>query len=179
MQPKHFMLLALLTAYVNIIVYGFEYGTGNHTIQLAMVNWLREPSLYPDDPITEYFARYPSHFWRLAASVSAWIEPSSFLFLAFLVTKVLFFAALVRLAAKYLHGDIRMVAGLALTVALSPLLNYQTPFAYSDVLNAVQTHTSLAIALLLWVGLLLVEGHWLPTAVLLGCTTYVNALFVL
>jgi hypothetical protein len=170
--------LALLGVYVNIVAFGFEYGKGNHDFALAMVNWLKNPSLYPDDPITEGFARFPTFFWPVVAYASTWADTQLVLFVAFIFTKVLFFWALTRLVAGAVQ-DYRLIACIVCAVALSPVLNSGTPLSDSDVLNSVQTHTSLAIAILLWVGCFLVEGRWANAALLLGCATYINGLFVI
>src|SRR5262245_1023870 len=178
MRSKKVILLALLGVYLNIVAFGFAYGVDNQKFELAMVNWLKNPSLYPGDPITEGFARFPTFFWPAVAYASTWADTQLVLFLAFLLTKVLFFCALTRLVARALP-DARLVGCIVCAVALSPVLNNGTPLSDSDVLNSVQTHTSLAVALLLWVGCFLLEGRWVRAALVLGLSTYINGLFVI
>jgi hypothetical protein len=177
MKSKWFILLVLLSAYLNIIAFGFAYGTGIHTIHLALVNWLRNPSLYPNDPLIEAFAWFPTSFWPAVAYASAWMSTQQLLFAVFILTKVLFFSALVRLVTNALKNGY-LVACIVFSIALSPLLSGSvTPLSYSDVLRPVPTQTSLAIALLLWVGALWLEKRWLSAAVLLGIAIHINALF--
>src|SRR5215467_10154916 len=150
------VMFALLGVYLNIVAFGFSYCIDNHATWLPLVNWLTNPSLYPDDPALRALALYPTFFWRAIAYASTWIEPLHLVFVSFILTKVLFFSALIRLVGKSLN-DYRLVACIICSIALSYLLNHATPFGTSDILNSVQTQTSLAIALLLWVGCLLVE----------------------
>ena len=178
MRSKRISLIALLGVYVNTIAYGFQYARGNQEFELALVNWLKNPSLYPNDPITEGFARFPTFFWKAVAYASTWADTQLVLFLAFILTKVLYFCALTRLVARSLQ-DYRLVACIVCAVALSPVLNTGMPLSDSNVLDSIQTHTSLAIALLLWVGCFLIEGRWFCAALILGFAAYINALFVL
>jgi hypothetical protein len=178
MRSKLVMLLGVLGAYVNIVVFGFEFAADNQKFELPLVNWLKNPSLYPGDPITEGFARFPTVFWAAVASASRWLDPQIVLFIAFVLTKILFFWALARLVAGAV-ADYRVVACIVGAIALSPILNNGTPLSDSDVLNAIQTHTSLGIALLLWVGCFLMEGRWVGAAIMLGLAAYINGLFVI
>src|SRR5262245_32795879 len=91
------VLVTLLAAYLNIAAFGFIFGLNNHRIQLAMVEWLMNPALYPGDPVIESFRHFPTVFWNLIALGGRWIGVETLLFLVFLATKVLFFWALVRL----------------------------------------------------------------------------------
>src|SRR5215467_6760829 len=177
-RSKWLILFVLLSAYMNIIAFGFSYGMGNHVIHLTLVNWLRNPSLYPNDPLTEAFARFPTFFWPAVASASAWMDTQQLLFILFILEKVLFFSALVLLVSKALNNGC-LVACIVFSIALSPLLDSSTPLSYSDVLRSAPTQTTLAIALLLWVGALWLEKRWLSAAVLLGFAIYINALFAL
>src|SRR5712692_9134996 len=103
------IVLALIGVYINIVDFGFDYGADNQKFELALFNWLKNPSLYPNDPITEGFARFPTFFWKAVAYASKWADTQLVLFLAFILTKVLFFCALTRLVARSLQ-DYRLVA---------------------------------------------------------------------
>jgi len=169
-------MLSLVAAYANIVGYGFAYGTYNHEFDLPLVNWLRDPSLYPNDPITKAFARFPTIFWPIVAYLSHWMSTERVIFLFFLLTKLLFFTAVVRLVGARVKDEV-LAACIVLAVALSPFLNDLTPLGASNILDATQTHTSLTVALLIWVGCFLLEGCWVPAAVLCGLTIYLDALF--
>ena len=173
-RVRHVLLLAFAGAYLNIVVYGFSYGTSNHEFELPLINWLRNPTLYPQDPIREAFARFPTIFWPIVARLR--MSPERVLFSFFLLTKILVFLALARMVEARVR-DSRLAACVVLSVALSPFLNDQTPLGASTVLDSVQTHTTLAVALLLWVGYLLLEERRISASVLCALTVYVDALY--
>lgn len=180
MRLNRSVLLALLGVYLNIVAFSFRYGVDNHASYLSLVNWLMNPSLYPDDPVPKAMALYPTFFWRAIAYASTWIEPLHLVFILFILTKVLFFCALIRLVRKSLD-DRCLSTCIICSIALSSFLNDQgTPFgASATILNSVQTHSTLATALLLWVGCLLVEKRWLPAGVMLGLSIHVHVQFVM
>jgi len=170
--------LGLLGAYVNAAAYGFRtHGVTNNAFELALTNWLRDRSLYPDDPLTHVFATYPSAFWPAVAFTSRYATTEHVLFVAFLLTKLLFFSALARLVAPAVPSR-ALRACIVVVCALSPILNQATELGCSDILNGFQTHTSLAIALLLWVGVLLTEERWIGAGLLAGLCVHINVLFV-
>jgi hypothetical protein len=169
-------LLSLIAVYANIVVCGFAYGTYNHEFELPFVNWLLDRSLYPNDSITEAFTRFPTVFWPVVARLSHSLSTERVIFLFFLLTKLVFFAAIARLVAARVKDDI-IATCIVLAVALSPLLNDLTPLGASNILDPIQTHTSLTVALLVWVGCFLLEGRWVPAAVLCALTIYLDALF--
>ena len=68
-MTKKLILVALLGAALNILGCGFLYGQDNHNFELAMLNWLRDPTLYPGDAILGGFIRYPGIFWKAVALV--------------------------------------------------------------------------------------------------------------
>jgi len=173
--PVHkIILLGLTGAYLNIVAFGFEYGGGNHEFELPLVNWLRDRSLYPNDPIREAFTRFPTIFWPVVARLSDWMSTEKVLFLFFVLTKVFFFLALAFLLKSRVR-DIWLSACIIFSVALSPPLNDLTPLGASDILNAVQTHSSLSIALLLWAAVCLLEERWIAAALICALNMYLSA----
>jgi hypothetical protein len=172
------LLIASLGAYINIAVFGFSYGVGNHAIQLPLVNWLRDQRLYPDDPIIGAFKWHASFFWPAVAYLSSWLNTRDVLFIFFVLTKTLFFVALTSLTANFLK-DFWWTSCVIIGIALSPFFSEETPFGASDILNTVQTHTSLAIALVVSANVFLLTKRWRLAMVLLAITFYVNALFAL
>ncbi len=166
---------AITAAWLNAVAYGFRFDRDNQWFELARVNWLRDPTLYPGDPITQAFARHATVFWPLVAALGRWASLEHVLFGFFLLTKGLFFLALDRLLRPCVPGW--RMRGLVLGVcALSPVLNDLTPLGHSDILNAVQTHTSLAMALSLWALVWLLEKRWVAAAILAAGTIYLHAL---
>jgi hypothetical protein len=170
-------LPSLLGATLNILAFGFQYGTGNHIYEIAMINWLRDPTLYPNDPIRVGFARFPSVFWRAVALVPDHVSTQVVLFAVFVATKIIFFYGLTRLA-RCLSTERHFVSGVLVFFALSPILNIRTPFGYSPILDPIQTQTPLTIALLVYAGAKLIEGYWLRAAVVTAACFYLNAILV-
>jgi Domain of unknown function (DUF6798) len=164
---------ALLGAALNIGRYGFSYGRDNHAFELAMLNWLRDPTLYPGDIIREGFARYPTVFWKAIALLPRGANTEAVLFLLFLLTKFLFFLAVARIA-YFAISDSRFVRLTAVLVALAPLLNFRMPFGAVRLLDPIQTHTPLAIAVLLCACAALLEGRWIFATMLTAATIYLS-----
>jgi hypothetical protein len=170
------LLLALGGTYLNVVVYGFSYGAGDHEFELPLINWLRDSSLYPQDPIRDAFARFPTVYWPAITYLSHGMSTQRVIFLFFLLTKLLFFTAVARIVEDRVK-DSRLATCVVFTVALSPFLNDQTPLGASTILHAVQTHATLAVALLLWVGCLLLEQRWIPATILGALAVYLDALY--
>jgi hypothetical protein len=170
------LLLALGGTYLNVVVYGFSYGAGDHEFELPLINWLRDSSLYPQDPIRDAFARFPTVYWPTIAYISHWMSTQRAIFLLFLLTKLLFFTAIARMVEDRVK-DSRLGTCVVFAVALSPFLNDQTPLGASTILHAVQTHATLAVALLLWVGCFLLEQQWIPATILGALAVYLDALY--
>ncbi|HTZ75389.1 MAG TPA: DUF6798 domain-containing protein [Candidatus Aquilonibacter sp.] len=138
-----------------------------------MLNWLRDPTLYPGDIIREGFARYPTVFWKAVALVPQGVSTEAVLFFLFLVTKFLFFLAIARIA-WFATSDFRFMRLTAVLVALTPLLNFRMPFGAVRLLDPIQTHTPLAIAVLLCACAALLEGRWIFATVLTAATIYLS-----
>lgn len=174
-QVGYLVFLALLGACLNIAAYGFRYPLGgDYDFQLPLLNWIRDPALYPGDPIREAYARYPTLFWPLVAALSKWFSTEHVLFAFLVLTKLCFFLAVGGLVAatvreKLLGGCIVAVLAVSLT------LNTLTPFGASVALSNIQTQQPLAIALLSLAGVLLVSGRWRSAAILAALTVYVDA----
>jgi len=171
---KGFAYTVLLGCAINILAYGFQYGRDNHFFELAMVNWLRDPGLYPGDPIREGFARFPTIFWKIVASVPQRIDIEWTLAFFFLLTKILFFAGVVRIV-RWSTSDMRFARIVVVLFALSPALNARAPFGGAYVLDPTQTHTPLAIALLVCAGAALLEGRWVAASAIGAVALYFSA----
>ncbi len=170
-------MIGFVGAYLNIVAYGFHFGLNNHEFELPLVNLLRNPSLYPNDAIREGLLRLPTLFWPIVAQLSRWLSTEQVLFIFFVLTKIVFFVAVARLGTRMVK-DYRLVACIILAIAFSPFLERPTPFGHSNILDYIQTHTSLAVAMILWVGVFLIEEHWMSAIVICGLATYISSLVV-
>lgn len=170
---KKLIPVALFGAALNILAYGFLYGQDNHDFELAMLNWLRDPTLYPGDAILGGFIRYPAIFWRAVARVPPGVSTEAVLFGVFLLTKFLFFLGVVRIA-RFATSDFRFVRLTAILVALAPSLNLRLPFGAVRLLDPIQTQSPLAIAVLVCACASLLEGEWILATILAAVSIYLS-----
>lgn len=170
------VFLALLGTYLNAFAYGFKYPLGgDYDFQLPLLNWLRNPSLYPRDPIREAYSRFPTLFWPVVAALSNHFSTGHILFAFFILSKVLFFLAFGGLVTAAVRERL-LAACVIAALSLSPLLNASMPFGAGRVLVDVQTHASLGTAMLFLTGILLVFGRWWSAVTLGALSVYVDAL---
>ena len=170
---KKLVPVAILGAALNILAYGFLYGQDNHDFELAMLNWLRDPTMYPGDMIREGFARYPTIFWKAVALVPHGVSTEAILFGLFLLTKFLFFLGLAWIA-RFATSDGRFVRLAMVLVALAPALNRQLPFGAVRLLDPIQTQSPLAIAVLVVACAALLDGRWILATVLAAASIYLS-----
>jgi hypothetical protein len=163
----------MLGAALNILAYGFLYGQDNHDFELAMLNWLRDPTLYPGDAILGGFIRYPAIFWRAIALLPRAVSTEAVLFGVFLLTKFLFFLGLAWIA-RFATSDARFVRLATVMVALAPALNRQLPFGAVRLLDPIQTQSPLAIAVLVVACAALLDGRWILATVLAAASIYLS-----
>lgn len=170
------LFLTLLGTYLNAAAYGFRYPLGgDYDFQLPLLNWLRNPALYPGDPIRDAYARFPTVFWPVVAALSNWLGTEQVLFGFFVLTKLVFFLALSWLVAVAVREQVLATCVVA-ALSLSPLLSASMPFGAGRVLVDVQTHASLGTAMLFLAGVLLVLGRWYTAVVVAALSVYIDAL---
>src|SRR3990172_160815 len=171
--------LMLLGAYLNAAAYGFKFSsTYDYDVLLPLMNWLRDPSLYPGDALRVDSSPFLIMFWWVVAKLSNYFSTEHILFVAFLLTKLMFFFAIARLVWATTRSR-AFSACIISVVALSPLLNSAMPFGGSRVLLPIETHFSFGFALLVLAGVLLMEGRWWWAVVLASLGVYVDALVFL
>jgi len=170
--------LTVLGAYVNAAAYGFEFfSVSDQNVLLPMMNSLRDPSLYPG-AIRGGSTPFLTVFWWVVAKLSNYFPTEQILFVAFLLTKLIFFYALARLVLAAVKSR-PLAACMVTVIALSPLLNTTTPFGGSRVLTPFQTHFALGFSLLVLSGVLLTEGRLWPAVILASVGVYIDALVFL
>jgi hypothetical protein len=174
-QISYVVLLALGGACLNIAAYGFRYPLGgDYDFQLPLLNWIRNPALYPGDPIREAYARFPTLFWPFVAALSKWFSTEHVLFTLLVLTKLCFFLAVGAFVAATIRQKLLGACVVAI-LAVSSTLNSLTPFGASVTLSNIQTQQPLAIAILLLASVLLVLGNWRSAVILAALTVYVDA----
>jgi hypothetical protein len=168
--------LSFLGCYLNAATYGFQYPAGaDYNFFLPLANWLRDPSLYPNDALRSAFPHVQTFYWPVVAALSRHFSTEHILFGLFLVSKLLFFGAAGWLIASRVRGRL-LGACMISAIALSGMLNNQTPIGGTIILDEVSEHAALGLALALLAGVLLVHGRWRSAAVMAGIVVYVDAL---
>jgi hypothetical protein len=172
----YILLLSLLGAWANVVVYGFEYPAGpDYSLLLPLTNWLRDPSLYPGDAIRDVFPHIQTFYWPVVAILSRHFATEYILFVLFILTKLIFFAAVALLVAAKVPSRL-LGACMVAAIALSGILNSQTPIGGTVTLSEISEHDSLALAIVLLAGVLLVQGRWRSAAIVAGLSVYIDAL---
>ncbi|MCL6481854.1 MAG: hypothetical protein K6U02_09010 [Firmicutes bacterium] len=176
MKSRHELLLALLATYLHRVAFPFLYGVGQHQFPLPMVAWLRDPSLFPNDPIREAFAIFPSLFWRAVAWLTNGLELQTLLLIGLFLFHFLSFWGLTRMIARDVP-DARFLTILLLGIALSPMLTSEAPFGGGGgIFGGLMTQTTLAGTLAIWAVFCLLEGRWVWGALLLGLMLHIHVL---
>lgn len=170
------LFLSLLGCYVNAAVYGFQYPAGaDYNFYLPLANWLRDPSLYPGDALRNAFPHVQTIYWPVVATLSRHFSMEHILFGFFLATKLIFFGAVGLLVAGRVRS--RVLGGCMVpAIALSAMMNNQTPIGGTIILGEVSEQAALGLALALLAGVLLVEGRWRSAAIASGLVVWVDAL---
>ncbi len=82
----------------SIIFTGYQVYSDNHAVQIPFVQWINNPSLFPNDPFVSTFDHYIGPVWQVVAIISNYVPLESLLLIFFLVTRVLILVAAARLA---------------------------------------------------------------------------------
>lgn len=140
-----FWLQGLIIFLSSVFITGYQVYSDNHAVQIPFVQWINDPSLFPNDPFVSTFVHYIGPVWQVVAIISNYIPLESLLLILFLVTRALILVAAARLAMTLYTGSRLAAVGAMAFFALSPspLIGHGTL-----VINYFE-HTSLSIAFLL------------------------------
>lgn len=129
----------------SLMISGYQLYSNNHAMQIPYMQWLVDPSLYPNDPFIDTFDSYIGPVWRIVAFTSQLIDLETTLLIFFLITRALVLFAAARLALAIVPGSILAAVGAMAFFALvpAPVIGHGTL-----VLNYFE-HTGLSIAFLL------------------------------
>jgi hypothetical protein len=83
------MALPLFLAGTSVLVTGMGVLWGNQSIQAALVHWINDPSLYPDDPFAGTLPRYAALLWWGVAGAARLCSLELLLAALFLLQRVL------------------------------------------------------------------------------------------
>ncbi len=80
-------LLGLLLFVASIAIRGYHYPFGNQALQLPFVQVVRDPSLYPHDPLVATLSAYCSWYWVAVAHLGG-DDPAGLLLALYLLTNM-------------------------------------------------------------------------------------------
>ena len=173
------LLFAALGAYLNAAAYGFQFPAApDYSLFLPLANWTRDRSLYPGDALREAFPHMQTFFWPAVGLLSKHYSTEHVLLVTFIATKLIFFGAV----GSFVAGRVRsraLGACMVAAIALSPLLNSQTPIGGTIILDEISEQAGLGLALVLLAGVLLADGKWKSAAIVAALSAYVDALHFL
>lgn len=162
-----------LCYFVSLIYTGYDAVASNRSVSLALVELLRDPSLYPTDPIRETLPRYTSVLWWVVASVSQRLPLEPLEFALFLVVRALLFVAVYRLARAIAPGNTLAAQSSMAAFALVP----QPTFAQGTIMVSIFEQSSVAVPfVLLSVADLLQRRYW-RSALWLGIVANLTVLY--
>ena len=136
----------------------------NHAVQIPLVHWLNDRSLYPHDPFMAVLARYPSALWP-AVALGARVFPLEGMLLVLLVLERLFVLyAAGRLALAFApRSGLAVVGAMALfAFAIRPLLGGGT------IVESYFEQTGLAIAVFMLAAAAFHERRTVAWAIWMG-----------
>ena len=136
----------------------------NHAIQVPLVNWINDRSLYPQDPYMAVLARYPFGMWSIVALLARLFPLEGLLLVLFVLERLFVLYAVSRLARAFApRSGLAVVAATALfAFGLESMIGDGTIVALSF------EHTMLATACILLGGAAFYERRPVDTAVWLG-----------
>jgi len=140
-----FWLQGLIIFLSSIIFTGYQVYSDNHAVQIPFVQWINNPSLFPNDSFVSTFVHYIGPIWQVVAIISNYVPLESLLLILFLVTRALILVAAARLAMTLNPNSKLAGVGAMAFFALfpSPLIGHGT------LVNNYFEHTSMSVAFLL------------------------------
>lgn len=149
---------------VSLIITGYNAGASNKPIQLALVHLLRDPSLYPNDPVRDTLYRYSSTLWWLIARLPESVPLDVAEGMLFLVTRALLIYSAYRLAyALYQDSLLAQVSAMCL-MGLVP----HPQIGGGTILDSYFEQTSASIPFILLGAAAFLEKRTYQTTVWLG-----------
>ncbi|MEQ8820002.1 MAG: DUF6798 domain-containing protein [Sumerlaeia bacterium] len=163
-----FLLLPL-----SILISGYNLYFSNQDIQIPLILWLNDPSLFPGDPFAATLGGYSSLLWPIVAVISRVVPWQVVFFAGFVLTRGLMLLAGGRLAsALFPQSRLAPVAAMA-ALAMGP----QPFLGGGTIIEVYFEHTALSVAFALLAFGELLRGRTILCAALAGLTFFLNALY--
>jgi hypothetical protein len=175
----HVLFLAAFGAYLNVAAYGFQFPAApDYSLFLPLANWTRDHSLYAHNALRQVFPHMQTFFWPAVGLLARHFDTEHVLFTLFVATKLIFFGAVGLFVCSRVRSRL-LCACVVAAMAVSPLLNSQTPIGGTIILDEVSEQAGLGLAIVLLAGVLVADGKWRVAAVVAALSVYVDALHFL
>lgn len=157
----------------SLLAYGYRMDGNNQAVQLALVKWLNDPSLYPNDPYAVSLGYYGSSLWPLVAWFAKFIPLQPLLFGLFVVERLLGIAAAAALARKFApKSSLAAVAAMVLMAwPIAPMLGGGT------IVKRNFEQTGFSIPFFLFAAAAFLDSRKAPWAILLAIGFNLNSIY--
>jgi hypothetical protein len=157
----------------SLLISGWYAVCDNHAVQIPLVNWLKDPSLYPHDPFMAVLARYPSLLWPAVAFAARIFPLEGMLIALFFLERFFVLYAAGRLARAFApRSGLAVVAAMALfACAVDSVLGRGT------IVESYFEQTGLSIAFLLMAAAAFEESRPVGWALWLAAAFGVNPMY--
>lgn len=170
------VLLLLAAAFIATLLahgYAFELGAENQPLQVPHIAQLRDPGLYPGDPLVQVLGKYRSAFFPAAAWLSRWLTLEQLFFLVHVATTVAVGAAMWSIG-RLLYRSTNAAAVAALLLLVSPVVR-PTVVGHDTLVAAWVTPTTVSFPILLVALYGLLSGRTALAGLAAGLAAHVNA----
>ena len=138
-------LQGLILFLTSLIISGYQIYSGNHAVQIPLIQSINDPTLFPNDPFVSTLVHYIGPIWRILGVSINYVSLETLLGLFFLASRALIFIAAARLAMTLNPSSKLAGVGAMAFFALypSPIIGHGT------LVSSYFEHTSFSVAFLL------------------------------
>lgn len=179
LERKHWvsLFLVLCTVLIVVAVQGFEHARVNNfrdqAVQLPVVYEYGDSSLFEGDVLLEASDSYVTFFYPTLGYLSRYVSLKAVMFALYVLT------TLVTISAVYQVGEILFPNSYVGLIAVIFWMSYLPNLGGDYIHSPFVTHSTLAIALVLWAVVLILRKQYAAVALLLGFTANINAMTAL
>ncbi|HKY34161.1 MAG TPA: DUF6798 domain-containing protein [Candidatus Polarisedimenticolia bacterium] len=165
---------ALLLSFLSIPITGMGIQWNNQSLQVPLIHWINDRSLYPGDPFAATLKDYASLLWWGVAALARLIPVEPLLVIGFLVQRFLLLLGVGRVAAALAPAC--RAAPVAAMAILGLGADIQRPGA-GTLVSAYFEQTGLAVAFILLSAASVIETRRWPAALWLAAAWTSNPLY--
>lgn len=168
------VLPILLAAFVSILLSGYIPFFNNNIYHLTILNADYDLPQFAGDPVVQSLRHFSSGFWMLFAGIGHVVPVKLFLAIAFILSRIAFFAAALHLAKSLGYRGKRFGWIFLLLLATTPLMSGYAPGGGGLNINYF-SHSELANVTLVFSLSLLLRRQFGPSAFFVCVTFFLNA----